>query len=255
VSTLDARVREGFIASGVPDVLVDEILVAFRQSKRRFYKNDLRPSEIEGGRFSEGVFRILQWASTGDYSPLSKPLPPVDKMLKILENADVPDSVRLHIPRTLRLIYDIRSKRDAAHLGDDIDPNEQDATLVVRNMEWVLGELVRLFHDVPPEEAHAIIENLVSKEIPLVQVFDGCPRVLRQLKASDHVLVLLYWRGAEGASFRELECWVRSPMRKNLKRTLSNLNNDNLVHHEANRYYVTRLGEHRVEQNVVLEVQ
>jgi hypothetical protein len=41
-----------------------------------------------------------------------------------------PDSIRLHIPRTFRVIYDIRNKRDAAHLGDGIDPNLQDSTLV-----------------------------------------------------------------------------------------------------------------------------
>ena len=74
------------------------------------------------------------------------------------------DSIRLHIPRTLRLIYDIRNKRNAAHLADGIDPNVQDATLVIRNMEWALAELVRLYHHVPADEAQQIIAELVSRK-------------------------------------------------------------------------------------------
>jgi len=44
----------------VPTELLDEVLDAFKEAKRRFYRDDLRPSAIEGGRFSEAVFRILQ---------------------------------------------------------------------------------------------------------------------------------------------------------------------------------------------------
>ncbi len=99
-----------------------------------------------------------------------------------------PESVRFHIARTLRLIYDVRNKRDVAHLGDGIDPNQQDATLVVRNMEWVLAELCGSTTTCPPNEAHGIIVDLVSKDVPLIQVFDGFPRVLKQLQASDHLL-------------------------------------------------------------------
>ncbi len=108
-------------------------------------------------------------------------------MAKLEQVTNAPDSVRFHIPRTLRLIYDMRNKRDVAHLADGIDPNQQDATIVVRNMEWVLAELVRLYHNLEAEEAHAIIVELVSKDVPLIQEFDGFPRVLKQLKASDHL--------------------------------------------------------------------
>lgn len=125
--------------------------------------------------------------------------------MNTLVNTQANDSVRIPIPRTLRLISDVRNKRDVADLGDGIDPNQQDATMVVRNMEWVLAELVRLYHNVSAKEAHGIIVDLVSKEVPLIQEFDGFPRVLKQLKASDHFLVLLYWRGVDGATLGRVE--------------------------------------------------
>ena len=240
-------VEKGFLAAGIDQQLVSELLEAFAEAKRRYYRVDLRPSAVEGGRFTEATFRILQWATTGLYTPVGRTLPSVDQLLKDLQNAQGNESVRLHIPRTLRLIYNVRNKRDTAHLGDGIDPNLQDATLVVRNMEWVLAELVRHFHNVSPDEAHAIIVDLISKEVPAIQLFDGTPRLLKNLKASDHCLVLLYWRGAAGATLGELASWVRPAMRSNLRRTLNGLDAKDLVHHSADRWYVTRRGEAAVE--------
>ena len=253
MTALDARVRRGFIAAGVPTELVEEVLNAFAEAKRRFYRGDLRPSEVEGGRFSEAVFRILQWTTAGKYTAIGKTLPSVPTLIETLVKAHGADSVRLHIPRTLRLIYDIRNRRDVAHLADGIDPNQQDACLVVHNMDWVLAELVRLFHNVTPGEARGIIADLVSKEVPLIQVFDDYPRVLKQLKASDHVLVLLYWRGAVGATFDELHAWARAAMRGHLKRTLGNLNDKDLLHLHRDRYILTHLGEEDVEKRRLLE--
>lgn len=233
--------------------MVDELLAAFAEAKRRYYRDDLRPSEIEGARFSEAVFRVLQWATTQSFTPLGKTLPSVDAMMTSLLNASAGDSIRIHIPRTLRLIYDVRNKRDVAHLGDGIDPNQQDATLVVRNMEWVLAELVRIYHDVPPGEAHEMILDLISKDVPLIQEFEGFPRVLKQLKASDHFLVLLYWRGASGATQAQLHAWARPPMRSNMKRTLNQLDQRDLVHFDGSRYVLTHLGERDVETRKLLE--
>lgn len=256
MTALDVRVRHGFIAAGIPAELVNELIETFAEAKRRFYREDLRPSEIEGARFSEAVFRILEWTTTQKYTALGGTLPKVPTLLGRLEQATTaPESVRFHIPRTLRLIYDVRSKRDVAHLGDGIDPNQQDATMVVRNMEWVLAELVRLFHNVSATEAHGIIVDLVSKDVPLIHVFDGFPRVLKQLRASDHFLVLLYWRGAEGATPDELKAWARAPMRAQLKRTLNGLDSKDLLHLQGDRYLLTHLGEREVEQRKLLEPQ
>ena len=64
---------------------MDELVEAFAEAKRRFYRDDLRPSEIEGARFSEAVFRILEWATTQTYTPLGKDLPKVPSLIGRLE--------------------------------------------------------------------------------------------------------------------------------------------------------------------------
>jgi hypothetical protein len=94
-----------------------------------------------------------------------------DKLIVTLSNYS--DSIRLHIPRAIRVVYDIRNKRDAAHLADDIDPNLQDATLVISNLDWILAEFIRLYHNVSADEAQKIIEGLVARKVPVIEDFDG----------------------------------------------------------------------------------
>lgn len=120
------------------------------------------------------------------------------------------------------MVYDIRNKRDAAHLADGIDPNLQDSALVVSSVDWVLAEFIRLYHNVLPNEAQRIVEDIVSRKAPVVQEFGDFLKVLRtDLQAGDFCLVLLYHRGAQGATLAELSEWVKPQMQPNLRRTLS----------------------------------
>jgi hypothetical protein len=246
-----AQVRHGFIAAGLPADLVDEVLEAYVEAKRRYHLGDHRPQEVEGGRFSEGVFRLLQHACGLPVTKLGKTLPSVDKLLQTFEQASgQPDSVRLHIPRTLKLIYDIRNKRDAAHLGDGIDPNLQDATLVIANMDWVLAELVRLYHGVGPDQAQSIIEDLVTHEAPAIQEIDGQPVILTDLQPRDQALLMLYRAGAKGASLDELAGWLRVSRKDHLKERVRRLDEDKLalIHPSNDRFYITQAGIRDVER-------
>jgi hypothetical protein len=246
-----SQVGQGFVAAGIPQRLVDELLAAYVEAKRRYYLGDHRPQEVEGGRFSEAVFRILQHLCGHTVTPLSTQLPSVDKLLLQYENATAqPDSIRMHIPRTLRVIYDIRNKRDAAHITDGIDPNLQDATLVIDNMDWVMAELVRLHHGVSANEAQAIIEDLVTKEVPAVQEIHGQPVILKDLQARDQAMLMLYRAGAVGGSLDEVAGWLREKRKDNLSVRLEKLDDAKLVlhHPKDDRYYITDRGIKYVEK-------
>jgi hypothetical protein len=242
-------IRQGFLGAGLPENIVEEVLEAYVEAKRRFHLGDHRPQAVEGGRFSEGVFRLLQHAAGQVMVPLGKTLPSLDKLVPRLESGSGHDSIRLHIPRTLKLIYDVRNKRDTAHLGDGIDPNLQDATLVTNNMDWVMAELVRLYHGVGANEAQAIIENLVKKEVPAVQEIDGQPVILADLQAREQALVLLYTAGREGATLDELATWLRTKRKDHLKDRLEKLDKARLVlmHPKNARVYLTDAGIREVE--------
>lgn len=230
--------------------VVSELLDGHSEVKRNYYLGGLRLAEVEGGRFCEAAFRLLQQVAGFSVTPLGKQVDS-EKLILTLQNLPVthPDSVRLHIPRALRLVYDIRNKRDAAHLADGIDPNMQDATLVVSVVDWILAEFIRLYHAVPADEARKIVETIVARTAPIVQDFDGFLKVLNPgLNAGDWCLVLLYQCGANGATFDQLSEWVRPDMRTNLKCTLDRLVHDKAFAHLAGTTYrITLRGQKEID--------
>jgi hypothetical protein len=231
--------------------LVDELLSAYQEAKRNFFLSGLRLSAVEGGRFCEAAMRMLQQVTTERFTPLGQLIDSerLFQQLREIPRGTQPDSIRLNIPRVLRVVYDIRNGRDTAHLGDGIDPNLQDATLVISNLDWVLAEFVRLYHDVDADEAQRIVDGLVARAVPAVQDFNGFLKVLKPgLQASPYVLLLLYECGTRGASLSEIETWVQPKMRSNLKTTLRRLVHDKaFVHDDGSRYYITKLGLEEVE--------
>jgi hypothetical protein len=250
-------VRQGLVAF-LDARLVDELLSAYQEAKRNFYLGGLRLSAVEGGRFCEAAFRLLQQRTKGGFDPLGKQLD-TDTVIKQLSNtpaAQQPESVRLHIPRALRVVYDIRNKRDNAHLADGIDPNLQDASLVVAALDWVLAEFVRLYHSVPVHVAQDMVAKIVTRSAPAIEDIDGFMKVLRtDLMSSDLVLLLLYQKGPEGANFGDLRAWVRPKMRSNLRRTVNCLEHDKAFIHEGNgRFRITRSGQKQVEDRRLLDV-
>jgi hypothetical protein len=242
------------LASALPPKLVDELLEGHAEAKRNFYLGGLRLAEVEAGRFCEAAFRILEFITTGNFTGLGKQINSEKIINAVSQITSQSDSIRFHIPRSLRSVYDVRNKRDVAHLADGIDPNLQDATMVISVIDWVLAELVRLYHVVSPNEAQKIVTNIVTKAVPIIQDFNGFLKLLKpNLAVSDHCLVLLYQRGETGATLAELQAWVRPSMRANLGRTLGVLvNRKDLVHFDGQRYLITRLGENEVESRQLL---
>jgi hypothetical protein len=255
---LDARseIASSLGAAYDPSV-VQELLDAHEELKKNFYLGGLRLAEVEGGRFAEAAFRLLQQETTGTFDSLGASL---DTNATIKNLAETPkgsfsDSVRLHIPRALRVIYDIRNNRDAAHLADGIDPNLQDATLVSSTADWVLAEFVRLHHSVSAQRAQEIVDDLVQRRAPVIEEFGDYLKLLNpNLRAGEQCLVLLYQRGADGAGFADLESWVSPSARKNLRRTLDRLVFDRaFVHESDDRFVITGAGRSEVETRHLLD--
>ena len=245
------------LESQLPSKLVNELLEAHSEAKRNYYLGGLRLSEVEGGRFCEAAFRLLEQITQGKFTPLGTTLDSetIIRDLAKLPKASHPPAIRIHIPRALRLVYDIRNQRDVAHLADGIDPNLQDATMVISVLDWVLAEFIRLYHQVTANTAQQIVNEIVTRTAPVIQDFNGFLKVLKpNLATSDHILVLLYNRGNQGATFKEIEMWARPKMRANLGRTLRTLvDSKDLLHFDETKYFITQLGQREVETRKLIE--
>jgi hypothetical protein len=247
------------LLNGFPVRLVDELLECYREQRRNLLLGNLRPNEIEGGRFAEAAFRMLEHSAHAVITPIGTQLDTerLIKSLAALPNARVHDSVRLHIPRTLRVIYDIRNKRDAAHLADGIDPNLQDSTFVSSCLDWILAEFVRLAGGISPDQAYKLVKAITVRRIPAVEDLDGLLKTLRpSLGPSDRILLLLYHRADNGATVAQLESWLKPSHRRNSSRTLRSLEHDkDLIVLAQGKYKITRRGIHEIERKNLLEIE
>ena len=163
---MDKQQLRDQLTTSLPGVLVEELIEAHEEAKRAFFLGGLRLSEVEGGRFCEAALRLLEYITTANHTPLGRQLDS-DGIIRRLAQLPIDshaESIRIHIPRSLRLVYDIRNKRDAAHLADGIDPNIQDSSVVCGVIDWVLAEFIRLYHDVGPDEASGIVNDIVGKK-------------------------------------------------------------------------------------------
>lgn len=249
-----SKIRQ-VLESNLPAYLIQELLDSYQLQKDNFFLGKHRITEVEGGRFSEAAFRMLQYLAGMSVTPIGTQLNS-ERLINHLQNAvDQVDSVRFHIPRTLRVIYDIRNKRDAAHLNDQIDPNLQDSTFVFAALDWVLAEFIRLSSGINPEEAYALVKAITVHSIPAVEDFDGFLKTLKpQYGPSERVLVLLYHRNSLGANTNELSNWLKPSQKRNLKRTLNQLEYDkDLIHSTSGVYKITRLGIIEVQKKKLLD--
>jgi hypothetical protein len=253
---IDPSIRNSLLPR-FPASLVGELIECYLEQKKNFYLGRMRPNEVEGGRFAEAAFRMLQHAAGAPVTPLGVQLDTLAIARTLEGRTAAPDSIRFHIPRTLRVIYDIRNKRDAAHLGDGIDPNLQDSSFISAALDWVLAEFVRLARGVPADKAFALVKAITVRKIPAVEQFGDFLKTLRpSLGPSDRILLLLYHRADSGATTAELSTWLKPTQRANLNRTLAQLEHDkDYTVFNGGKHLLTRRGIAEVESKKLVEIE
>jgi len=180
----------------LPDGLRGELLDRYSEIERNFRERRWEPSELNGGKFCEVVYSILNGYVSSNYpNRASKPANMADacRALERLGATNYPRSIVIQIPRMLIGLYEIRSNRGVGHVGGDVDPNEMDAVAVLSAAKWILAELIRFFHGVSTQQATDAISALVQRTVPEIWEVANTKRVLRtSLSTRDQTLLLLY---------------------------------------------------------------
>lgn len=187
------------LLAGIPEGLRNPLITSYQEIASNYAEHRWEPAELNGGKLCEIVFTILDGSLSGVFTAKpSKPANMVDScraLEKIPAQASrVGDrSLRILIPRMLTSLYEIRNNRNVGHVGGDVDPNHLDATVVFGMCSWIMAELVRVFHNVPVEEAQESVDALIERKLPLIWNAGTVRRVLDpDMSARDQVLLLLY---------------------------------------------------------------
>ena len=200
------------ILHALPDELRAHLVLLYNELSVNFAHHRYKPAELNAAHFCEIVFRILEWHTSDGktYTPFGQNIGNFNSFEKL---STYSDSIRMHIPNVIKSIYTIRNKRGVGHIGNGVNPNLMDATLVITCADWVMAEIIRIFHNLTLEEAQKIVDNLVTNRIPIIwQVGDtGRRRILNppgyNLTAKDKVLLLMYDAKPEPVSVKDLLRW------------------------------------------------
>jgi hypothetical protein len=208
-NTIEAQLKKHF-----PAILVSKLISHYTKLKSNFIQNRLEPGELNAAKFAEIVFRLIEYAidPNHQYTPLKQSLPSVDTLVTRFQNLNntFDDSMRFHLPRALKAIYGIRNKRGVGHTGE-IDANLMDATLVMAVCDWIMAELIRLYHDCSANDAQNIIDRLVKRNIPIIYDRDGIKTLLKQIPYMRATLLFLHYEGEKDIPIGELCKWVEHP--------------------------------------------
>ncbi len=222
----------------LPTALRDDLISAFNEIVRNYREHRWEPSELNGGKLCETVYTICKgWLEGGDYPARAEKPSRFPNKCWEMEAAyqSVPDSrsARILVPRMMLGLYDIRNNRGVGHAGADVDPNHMDATAVLYTAKWLMAELVRLLHTLSTDEASAIVDGLIEREVSWVWAHGDKKRVLRKgLTWKRQVLVILLTEAGDVPEV-DLFRWLEHPGLPSFRKdVLGQLHKERLVEYD-----------------------
>jgi hypothetical protein len=181
--------------AAIPAGLRDPLIAEYKSIVQNFMEHRWLPSELGGGRFSEIVYTILDGHAKTTYPTVpKKPANFLAACQKLESNAlpHVPRSFQILIPRILPALYEVRNNRSVGHIGGEVNPNHMDAVAVLSICNWVMAELVRVYHGLSVPEAQQVVDALAEVRIPAVWSDGSIKRVLQPtLSLADQILLLI----------------------------------------------------------------
>jgi hypothetical protein len=244
----------------IPPALRDPLLESYQKIATNFVEHRWEPSELNGGKFCEVVYTIVDGVLGGSFA--ARPSKPANMVLACrgLESRAIPPGqlggrgLRILIPRMLTALYEIRNNRGVGHAGADVDPNFMDATVVYSMASWTLAELIRIFHGVSTQEAQETVDALVERKVGLVWEVDQIRRVLDPgMRMRDQTLVLLYSKPG-WINDDDLFRWVEYSTANNFRtKVLSVLHKERLIEYDAGqrRARISPTGAKKVEDHIL----
>ena len=227
--------------SVLPSTLRDDLLSAFNEIVKNYREHKWEPSELNGGKLCEAVYTVIKgWLDGQKYPARARKPDRFPQACLSLENQyqQVPNSrsPRILIPRMMVGLYDIRNNRGVGHAGAEVDPNHMDATVVLYTAKWLVAELIRLLHTLSIDEATAIVENLIEREVAWVWTHGDKKRMLRTgMTWKQQTLVLLLTEAGDVAE-ADLMRWLEHPRLANYRqKVLNSLHAERLIEYDKEK--------------------
>ena len=237
------------LLNNIPEGLRIPLINEYNSIVQNYFEHRWSPSELSAGKFCEIVYNIILGFGTGSYPATpTKPRNFVDACKRLENNTTVPRSFQILIPRLLPALYEVRNNRGVGHIGGDVDPNQMDAHLTVSMCSWIMGELIRVYHNTSTKIAQINVDYLTERKIPLVWTINNIKRILNpNIRIPDQILIFLATSNSK-LTFHELINWVEYTNSTYFKKILKKLHKERLIEYSSdNEIYILPPGIEKAE--------
>jgi len=246
----------------IPRNFRTRLIKEYKKIKKHYaealFDADFDSAGLSTGKFVETVLRFLQYHLTGVFIPFGTHISNFpDECRKLIQSpaSSGNESLRIIIPRSLTFLYTLRGKRGIGHVGGDVEANGIDAATIVRVCDWIVCELIRIFHNLSLEDAQAIVDTLSTRILPDIWEVAGKKRVLRtDLNAKQKALLLAYSDVQSGLLVEDLFTWVEySNLAMFRKMILKPLHDNKLIEYDKDTeaVFISPLGVLEVESKIL----
>lgn len=219
----------------------------------------LKEAEIQGkhdhvgqiaGKYFETVVKILLKTRKG-INPSAKGIKFEKACNELLQESKttIDDEIlTLLLPLVLKGGYAIRNKKRVSH-ARGINPDFMDSRYLCCLADWVMAELLRIYHSKDNKNIQSIINSIVERKIPMLQDING-DKVLLDQKVSASFANLLVIYSNEGSMPHDQVSKILSSYYKksNVEVSIKNNTKNRNVHEDQNKVlHLTELGYQKLE--------
>ena len=234
---------EALLSKYIEPVLVRELLKEYQDMRKAHITGDWPGVLNHSGMFCQAGITILNQISTGDVVDVTQ----VefgklhDVLVRLPKTNPESELTTLAIPHVMRSVHDVRSKKRVTHIKA-FDPNHIDAEYVMQACSWCLATLMLLLDKTQkPEEVGKLVEDVIKKQIPLIEEFeDGGLVVLEKLAFRDELLLALYKKNSRLSSGKLAT--ILSTYPQNVNTALVSMSEEKLVHRNSEGAKITAKG-------------
>ena len=228
------------LKSRIDPEIVDDLVAEYERLLSEHRKGDSEAALNASGKFVEHVLRAVEFIRIGTTLPEIRSVPGAIK--EIEKDGRLEESLRALVPLACSLIFNLRSKRGAAHVKQ-IDPRQINSSLAAQAASWIMAEFVRLYHLDDEKGAAQATATLMRWNVPLVEQFGHETVVTTPMRCEVAVLLKIFASKPNGVDRRGLSNGVKhSP--SSITRAVQWLEEEIYLHRtQGGIFHVTGRGE------------
>jgi len=184
----------GVLSKNLPQNYINLVEQEYNELKNSYYSEDKIKVGIHSGRLCELISSLLCYQELNQIDDLNQIK--FDKNIHNLEGSQKKTPYKeissLMIPRVLRSIYTIRSKKKVAHIKK-FDPIKIDLKFINIAVDWVISQLLIIYCNVNRDEVLIYFERISLDDFRKVERFEDGDIVFNapNLSFTDKLLFIL----------------------------------------------------------------